>query len=1055
MPSRSRRRRRQQGSPTSAPEAESQQQTGRQGAPSTGIRGWLAGAGRWIGDKYDAATGAVGDFVHQTGQAAAELWDLASHSDLSLEGGNLVLDTDLDELMDVMPASVQGALQLDREASANRVRVVIDPGEKVALLTSDAITVQGLDTASLKTGEVRLQGVRIRLSNPGGGVPFLDGDFGFLGFRDAEDNLTAEVEVTSLTAADVVVQGTDGPATLASLQVDGLSGTAAAQGGAPMGDGAKTSLDFSVEGAVLEGLARQGISVSRAAVRGASGGMYEGSETAFLAADALSVSGATRNGANLGNAQVAGARVDVKNEGGGLVGLDDQADRLSGRVRVSTASVQDFDGVDTDLDHGSLGGVSVDFDSEAGTARAEAATARIQGLDTSALDVDEASVHGFGADVSLGKDRTTLRAAAGQARAAGVRFDGDAAAQAPGGGAGPGLDWGVDVADAAMTDVHAAGARVDGLQGRSLQAAGLASGDASWFMARADEAGVQGLDHELLSARGATLQGAGMDWHAGGDTNLRARELSLTDTEALNFSAGGLHASDGEVTLGPSGSARATLAQGTVTDARLADRVDVAHGRVDGVTATAEDGVRHVGLDAASLSGVRDTVSGGTVGSAELAGVRTTGNADGFSTRIEAARLADGAVSGHRVAGATAHGLSVFHDDAGARLTAEGGAATDIRFAGGGRVDDLTTSGVSASQSGGRSQLGVQEATASGITAQGVSAGSVAVQGAHIDHADTTATGFDGLQAESVAIDHGGTRASMASVDARGGRAELGGEGPVASLDQLSVLDARVASSGDAGGGIDDRRLLGSASRLIDDADVRGSVGLNAGDAGSLTVQPGTTASGRIRIQDNHIDQSRTHAEFSQPLAGPLWTSVSSVGPGDDGRLEADVNGWFDQDLAPKVNDSLGLQGDDLHSVGAMGTAATRPKTGSGGSAGGGTGAGSGGPGLFDTDSLRLQGDASFRAGTLDAGEAGTLTLDERQTADQNKVTFTADGRGEVVAGVADLLTRGFTTATDAGTLTGGAARVQDARVQSGADGTRASAARIDAEDLQLGGGAR
>ena len=147
-----RRRRRQQGSPASArtkPAA-----TGRQGAPSTGIRGWLAGAGRWIGDKYDAATGAVGDFVHQTGQAAAELWDLASHSDLSLEGGNLVLDTDLDELMDVMPASVQGALQLDR-ASANRVRVVIDP--KVALLTSDAITVQGLDTASLKTGEVRLE----------------------------------------------------------------------------------------------------------------------------------------------------------------------------------------------------------------------------------------------------------------------------------------------------------------------------------------------------------------------------------------------------------------------------------------------------------------------------------------------------------------------------------------------------------------------------------------------------------------------------------------------------------------------------------------------------------------------------------------------------------------------------------------------------------------------------------------------------------------------------------------------------------------------------------
>lgn len=1201
MPSRSRRRSRQQGSAPSSAGAESQQQGARQGAPSTGVRGWLAGAGRWVSDKYESTTDAVGDFAQKTGQAASELWDVASSSDLSLEGGNLVLETDLDELMDVMPASVAGALKLDREASANRVRVVIDPGEKVAVLTSDEITVAGVDSESLKTGTVRLQGVRIRLSNPAGGVPFVDGDFGFLGFKDADDNLTAEVEVSGITASDVVVQGSDGPTALASLQVDGLTGTAAAQGGAPMGEDAKTTLDFSVEGAVMEGLSRQGITVDKATATGASGGMYEGSETAFLAAEQLAISGATQNGTALGSAEVTGARVDIKNEGGGLVGLDDKADRLSGRVRVDAASVKDFDGQSADLESGTLGGVAVDFDSVARTARAEAETTRLQGLDTTSLDIDDATVRGLGADIGMGEDKTTLRAAAERAELSGVRFDGDASTPAGGGGESANLDWGLDIADASLSDVDAAGAKLAGVQTENLQASGLASGEASWFMARADQAGIEGLDHDLLRAREATLGGAGMDWHAGGDTNVRARDVSVTDAAAHNFSAAGLQASGGAVTFGPTGDARGSLAHASVTDATVADRVSVESGEVRGVSGSSLGGERQVGIESASATGVRDSVTGGTLRSASLSGVQTGGAGGQFSTTVDEARLSHGAMSGHRVTDATARGLSVSRDGGGAltggfdglqatglhgatggsgvdvasldarngqatmgtggfgsgslaqlsttglrtdqgsaatasvhglsasrdasgvQATARRGEAGDIQLAGGGSIGTLRTESVSAQHGNGRSQLGVGSAEATDVAASGLSAGSVSVQGAHVDHSAgsggalsgtyrqgdrgpgvarlqtllaghghdvgtpdgvfgpttaralvafqrsagltpdgvagsgtlgalqggagpaTTRAGFDGLQASTVAVEQGGTRASVDSIDASGGRMRLGPGGPAASLDQLSARDARVATTGAGAGGssVDSSALLGSASRLVDDADIRGSVGLNEGRVDSLHVKPGTTASGQVRVRDNHVDQRNTRVDLSRPLDGPLWTSVSGVAPGRDGQLKADVNGWFDQDLAPKVNDSLGLEGDRLHSVGAMGTAAASQQ-------GGGS---SGGPGLIDTESVQFQGDASFNAGTLDAGQAGSITLDERQSADQNKVNFSADGRGQVVAGVADLLTRGFSTRTDAGSLSGGATRVQDARVQTGADGTNVSAGSVDARDLQLGGG--
>ena len=150
-----------------------------------------------------------------------------------------------------------------------------------------------------------------------------------------------------------------------------------------MGDGAKTyGLLGRRRGAGGAGPA--GISVSRAAVSNAS--------AACRGRDGL-----PRRGCAVGlgrdperrtwGAQVAGA-VDVENEGGGLVGLDDQSDRLSDGC-ASLASVQDFDGVDTDLTMGRSG---------VGGFRRRGRTARAAAMAGSrprhgALDIDEASIH--------------------------------------------------------------------------------------------------------------------------------------------------------------------------------------------------------------------------------------------------------------------------------------------------------------------------------------------------------------------------------------------------------------------------------------------------------------------------------------------------------------------------------------------------------------------------------------------------------------------------------------------------------------------------------------
>ncbi len=1212
---------------------------GQKPASGGGIGGWLRGAGKWIGDKYDATTEAVGGFIHDTGQAAQELWDVATSTDVSLQGGNLVLDTDLDELMDVMPASARAALQLDRGASANRVHVVIDPGQKTAVLTSDEITVAGVRTEQLQTGAVQLRGVTLTFSNPGGGIPFVGGDFSFLGFKDADDNLRVDIDVKGLAATDVRYQGPDGPTTLASLEVDGLTGSAAATGGAPMGEGARTNLDFSVEGAVLQGLAQKGVAVGKVEASGVSGGMYEGSETAFLEANHLGVSGAVAGGQSLGDASVAGARVDVQNKGGGLVGLDGKADHLAGRVRVSTASVSDFDGESVDVRQGRLAGLGVAFDADARTSSATVDSASVTGLDTASLDVDRASFSGLTSELDSSGDRVKVRGNADTARVSGVRFDGASAADS-GGRAPLGLDWGLGVRDAQIDDVTAAGASVDRITGRDVQASGVADGSDSYFAAQAGRVGLQGLDHDLLKAQEGRLDTANLTWATREDAHFQAARAEAAGVSARNFQAGRLGAQQADFRVGGTGDATATLGSASVSDVTLADRVVIDSGRVDGVTATAHAGERGVAFDAARVEGVADRVSGATIGSAGLTDVKTTSDGQRFSSTIGGATLADvsaagGTLSGANLSGArvqggaggavsgsvdalradgiahdairadraavdglgfahagdtstaTARGLSVENmaarnfsaaslDGGGASVSRTGGdidasldtaAARSAVIAGrtdvsaidasgiragirgdtrtvdlasatvtglsdrpsGASVDAASLSGASLVNTGGALDASLASATARGISAPGATVDSASLAGGRFSHAPgqgpggpltttlrrglqgpqvvelqrmlqtrglyngaldgdfgsgteravvgfqrsvgltpdgivgadtrrllqgaggpgTTTAGFDAVTAGGVALDGDGGRVRTDAVTASGGQVRVAGNGsPAASLDRLQVNGTSFAAAGGGTGGgaanVDTASLVRSGSRLVDDADIRASMGLTPGKAGPLTVDPGTTAAGRVVIRDNRVDTSNTRVDLSRPVDGPVWTSVNGIYGTDDNRLKADVNGWFDQDVGGMLNKELGLQGKGIHSVGTMGDAAARKM--------GQPGASSGGSGVA-VDDLRVSGSASLRGGTLDAGQAGSVTLADAQRAGQNEARFSTDGRGRVVAGVADLLTRGFTANTDAGRVAGGDARVTGAEVIAGPDGVNGSVDALDARDLRLNGG--
>lgn len=52
---------------------------------SKGLWGWFQEAGAWVGEKASSAATAVGDAVQGAADTAAELWDVATTSDLDVD----------------------------------------------------------------------------------------------------------------------------------------------------------------------------------------------------------------------------------------------------------------------------------------------------------------------------------------------------------------------------------------------------------------------------------------------------------------------------------------------------------------------------------------------------------------------------------------------------------------------------------------------------------------------------------------------------------------------------------------------------------------------------------------------------------------------------------------------------------------------------------------------------------------------------------------------------------------------------------------------------------
>ena len=227
-----------------------------------------------------------------------------------------------------------------------------------------------------------------------------------------------------------------------------------------------------------------------------------------MAADALALQGVNQDGTSLGNATVSGARVDVQNQEAGSSDSTRPTACPVVRVATSTVSVR-WCGCGL---RRLLAGVSVDFNSIAGTASAggprqpRGTRYRFGGCELGVVDGSQGSLH-------AGDDKTVRASADRAAMPGAVRRRG----RCVGGDQWPGREPGLGRGHRRRGGVGCVRCegRCQGLNGTNVQASGFTGGSSdAWMMARADHAGLTGVDHELLKASSASVNGASLGWNA-------------------------------------------------------------------------------------------------------------------------------------------------------------------------------------------------------------------------------------------------------------------------------------------------------------------------------------------------------------------------------------------------------------------------------------------------------------------------------------------------------------------------------------------------------------
>lgn len=329
------------------------QKAGNQGVGGT-LKGWWDKGTDWLGKKYDQASGAVSGAYNSVKQTATDFADIYQNSDLSYKDGKFSASTDMDEVMDVLPASMREKLSLDKSLpSANKATLEVDTNTGKLSLKVPNLMLSSLNMGGVSAGKTRLGGVQLTIDNAGAlahdyakkkaGSTVADMVFGKQQQATGIDNTTT-LKVASVLANDVAYPAAQMSAK--QLELSALDVSIFNKGGGLPGADAhpdQLQMNFSVGSAVVRGLSSPKSSATELGISGLSGNLDQIRETGDVAAGRIHASGLVHDGNRLGSGQISDLRSHIDNKGGGLPFLDAQQDQLQTSGSVGALALQGLD----------------------------------------------------------------------------------------------------------------------------------------------------------------------------------------------------------------------------------------------------------------------------------------------------------------------------------------------------------------------------------------------------------------------------------------------------------------------------------------------------------------------------------------------------------------------------------------------------------------------------------------------------------------------------------------------------------------------------------------
>jgi len=842
-----------------------------------GLMGWFHSAGQWVGDRWHDVTSTVSETASKVGTFASDVWDVAKTTSVGWKDGQLSVDTDLDEVMDLMPQKVRDSLQLDRDKSQNRVKLSFDHTTGQLTASSDDLAIKSVNTDKLKTGAVHLSGAKITLSNPGGGLPGLDDGSGLLGYHDRPDNLQASLSLDAMQAEDIELAGKDGPTKVRSVETGGLRAGLSTQQGMPFADKGSTSAGFSVEKAVVRGLNGVGLGADELSVDHAEAGLDEGAETAFLETSGVSVKNGRQGAQSLGDASVEHARVDVHNRGGGAVFFDDAADHLEADVAVSAAGLHDFQGADQRVGSASVADVHARWSQDQGTLNASAGDLRASKVDTDGVDAGDVDLDHVKVDLGPQGEGRKLDVRADKAKVAGLAVDPGAKKKGEATNASP-LAFSAGVGDLELTDGKVADASFTRVNARDLTASGDWSNKGLSLKAALSSAEATGLSRgqDHLARLGLTGAETTLGLDGGLDLGLKRASLSGLDAQGVHLDAGSLSGAHASLR---GGAVDASLGGAELDGLRAMDRYAANHASLGQITASLGADRQQLGLGTATVTGLSDSQTQLRVGTAELGSLsasRQNGRIEGSLGHLGLSDLA------YRDT-ATLHSLSLD----GVHGSQENG-RTEAHFT------EAGLSGLAVDSKGTPSHLGSLAASDGGLVLDdtGVHANVATAAATDVRHADlsaaqvatrdvradidgqTTALGAKGVQIDKLNANN----FSAEQLRAEDAQARMTGNDYEASLAHAAADKAKIAGRLDIGqasvegvhAGVhgDLRSMTLDAAHVADLRDAPTGTTVATGDLADFALEnrPDSTKArmGDLTLQQLGLHQQGTDASLSR-----------------------------------------------------------------------------------------------------------------------------------------------------------------------------------------------